>query len=278
VYADLSRQLHVIDPDGRELLMSVGAAVFNLRVALLNHGRRPITRLLPGGSVHLAARVTAGPAVVPSHTARVLAAAVPRRHTNRLPYARTPIPADVLDELRASAASEGAHLHLLDPASRNAVFALAVAARRMELDRAYRRELAAWTHDEPGRRDGIPPSTVGPRDATGQLPLRDFTPGASARAVPFEPHPQIAVLTTVGDGAWQWLRAGQALQRMLLTATLRGLSAQPITQPLETPPLRRLVVGTEGGCFAQAIIRLGFGDAAAAAPRRPLDEVLATPG
>jgi nitroreductase len=274
LFADLSRQLHVVDPDGRELSMSVGAALLNLRVALLSHGRRPLTRLLPGDAPALAARVRCGPVVVPNHSVRALAAAVPRRRTNRLPYARTPIPADVIDELRASAAAEGARLHLLNTVSRNAVFAIARSAQRTDLDEAYRRELAEWTHGIPGRRDGLPPSTIGPPDATGRLPLRDFTPGVARDGTPFEPHPQIAVLTTDHDGPLQWLRSGQALQRVLLTATVRGIAAQPITQPLEVPRLRQLMAGADRRRFPQAIIRLGYGTAVAEAPRRPVTDVL----
>jgi hypothetical protein len=47
VLADWSRRLDVIDPTGRELLISVGAAIFNLRLAMHHRGRVPIVRLSP---------------------------------------------------------------------------------------------------------------------------------------------------------------------------------------------------------------------------------------
>src|SRR5689334_11811216 len=47
VLLDRERQMHVADPSGRELTLSVGAAVFNLRVAMLAGGRQPILTTWP---------------------------------------------------------------------------------------------------------------------------------------------------------------------------------------------------------------------------------------
>ncbi|MEJ3748938.1 hypothetical protein WEI85_37420 [Actinomycetes bacterium KLBMP 9797] len=72
VYVDRARQLAVLDPSGRQLLMSVGAAVFNLRLALLARGRIPVQRLLPDPArPDLVARVSAGPTTTPSDTVNV---------------------------------------------------------------------------------------------------------------------------------------------------------------------------------------------------------------
>jgi hypothetical protein len=82
------------------------------------------------------------------------------------------------------------------------------------------------------------------------------------------------VLSTSGDGAEQWVRAGQALQRVLLVATHHGLAATPMSQPLEIPTLRELLTDVGTGRWAQVILRIGYGQPTAATPRRPLDEVL----
>jgi nitroreductase len=281
VLADPRRRLAVLDPRGRELVMSVGAAVFNLRVALRHQGWLPVVRLFPGGEPELVARVAAGRPAAPDPAVRALAAAVFQRHTHRGPFTATAMPASLVDELTAAAAAEGAVLTVLDPARRNAVFALAHAAQeRLRTDRDYLSELATWTAWRPGRTDGVPPQALGPPDAVGLLPLRDFTasqPSHDDTAARFEPHPWIAVLTTAGDEPAHWLRAGQALQRVLLTATVRGVAAQPITQPLEVPALRRLVSDTGAGHHAQAILRLGYrppDTPARPSPRRPPTDVL----
>jgi nitroreductase len=45
VLVDRRRQLHTLDPDGREMFVSVGAAMFNLRVAVRAHGWEARVRL-----------------------------------------------------------------------------------------------------------------------------------------------------------------------------------------------------------------------------------------
>jgi len=131
VLADRSRQLSVIDPGGRELIISVGAAVLNLRVAILGHGRVPILRIFPDpSSPDLVARVILGPVTVPDPTVRALLAAIPRRHTNRRPFSAASVPAPVVDELVAAAVAEGATLATADPSGRDAILGLAATAER----------------------------------------------------------------------------------------------------------------------------------------------------
>src|SRR6266568_7572636 len=47
LHADPNRQLRGVDPQGRQLLISCGAALFNLRLAAGYLGREPRVRLLP---------------------------------------------------------------------------------------------------------------------------------------------------------------------------------------------------------------------------------------
>lgn len=279
VLADRDRQLAVLDPDGRQLLMSVGAAVLNLRVAMLAHGTLPTSRLLPDPRrPDLVARLLPGPAVVPNHTVRTLAAAIPRRRTNRLPFRATAVPTSVLGDLIDAATAEGAWLRVVGPAVREALFELtAKAETRLLRHPSYRAELTAWTGGPPGRCDGLPRGALGPRDREGRVPLRDFsvgTPDLDQGDACFERHPRIVVLATRGDTPAQRIRAGQALERVLLTATARGLSVTPMNQALEVPQLRRLVTDLHEGWYAQAILRLGYGGPVPRTPRRRLDEIL----
>jgi nitroreductase len=283
VFADRTRQLGVVDPAGRELLISVGAALLNLRIAVLAHGRLPVLHLTPDPlEPDLVGRVVPGPAVTPDATVRVLAAAIPRRRTSRQPFHRTAVPAEVLDELAGAAGAEGATLAVADPAGRAAILRLVRTAEEWQrAESGYRSELSAWTLPVPGRRDGIPGPAFGPRDPGDESPpVRDFgltRPDLHRRRDHFEADPTVVVLTTAGDGPADWVRAGQALQRVLLTATVRGLAATPMTQPLETPELRPLLGDPRAGRVAQVILRLGYARPAAPVPRRPLDEMLVQP-
>jgi nitroreductase len=280
VLPDRRCALGVVDPQGREMLLSIGAAVMNIRIAMLAYGHRPMVQLLPEREPGVMARVTPGPPIEPRPAAQTLLRCVDERHTNRGPFAATAIPAGVMAELVAAAAGEGVLLRVLDATHRNILFALARTAEEIIKTRSeYVRELAAWTTSDHSRHDGVPADTFGPYDARGVLPLRDF--GLALPRLPraeacFEPYPTIAVLYTGSDTRRQWLKAGQGLQRVLLTATARGLAAQPMTAVLEIPQLRELVSDISADRHAQVVLRLGYGAPGRPAPRRPLADLLLT--
>ncbi|MDW5330434.1 nitroreductase family protein [Plantactinospora sp. KLBMP9567] len=273
----------MLDPRNRELLISLGAAVFNLRVAMLARGRVPVLRLLPdAGEPDLAAQVTVGPSTRPPETALMLAEAIPRRHSNRQPMRDLRVPAEALTDLSAAAEAEGARVVVTDPLARDAVLDLVrIAEQRRRHDPAYRRELGEWTGPRPRRRDGVPPEAFGPRDALEAMPIRDFSvvrPARRCGPAPFERAPTIAVLYTRSDTPYEWLRCGQALERALLTSTVRGLASTIMTQPVEVPDLRALLEDPADGYHAQAVLRFGYGPPGAASARRPLTDVLVRTG
>lgn len=279
VYADRSRRLDVLDPDGRELMISLGAAVFTLRAAMRGLGWIPALSLLPDpDNGDLVARVRPQRPELPSPAAQQLAAAIACRHTNRGPFTAAAVPAHALEELHAAARHEGATLTVAGSAARTTILGLGrLAEHRLRADGGYHAELGRWTRPAPGRRDGIPPVAVGPWDALERLPIRDFGlvhPQPSRRRERFEAYPTIAVLTTGGDMPADWLRAGQALQRVLLVATRLHLATTPVSQPVEVPSIREVLSDTRRGQWAQIVIRFGYGRPTPATPRRPLADVL----
>jgi nitroreductase len=279
VLADRSRQLAAVDPHGRELLISVGAAVFNLRVAVFAAGRVPTTRMLPAATEpDLAARVTPGPPVEVSGTVRALADAIPLRRTTRRPFADRPLPADVAAGLATAALAEGATLVVADRQVRDAVLDLVrVAEMARRRDPGYWTELQQWTAGDPARDDGVPVHAFGPWSAMEAIPLRDFgllRPVPDRTVEQYEVDPTIAVLYTAGDGPSFWLRAGQALERVLLTATSHGVASTLMTQPLELPHLRALLTDSDGVRHPQAIIRFGYAAPTPPTPRRSLIDVV----
>jgi nitroreductase len=281
--ADPARMLRYSDPDGRAVHIACGAALFNLRLAAAVAGRQPVVTLLPdpGQPLLLATVGLAGPGRA-QPAERELHAAIARRHTNRGPFSGRPVPPGVLAELTEAARLEGAILHVLDRDETVRVLRLARDAESDQLaDPAYREELAQWAGGARDR-DGIPDSALGPRSVDGRAPVRDFRP---AQPRPrsyalFEQAPQLAVLSMRFGEKADWLRAGQALQRVLLTGTGRGISASPHTLPLETPDAWLVRDPRSVGEQPQMILRIGYGQPVPGAPRRPVSEMLdeAPPG
>ncbi|NUW39502.1 hypothetical protein HT134_05050 [Nonomuraea rhodomycinica] len=283
LYADLDRLLAVTDPSGRGLGVSCGAALFNLRLAIRMTGHDPRVLPLPdpGGRPDLLATVHAAPGGPPGADERLLHDMIPHRRTNRSPFDGRPLPRDVLVALVAAAHGEGATLvPVTGRSARRVLDRVAEAEATLAAEPAYRAELAHWTRAGTGD-DGVPGHAFGPRPRHGGPPLRDFGLGGApsphdggAEPADFEPDPQLAALFTAGDGPRDWLRAGQALQRVLLTATAHGVAASLFSQPLDLrPPQHRGDrVGPLG--HVQMLIRLGYGPPVRPVARRPVAEVV----
>ncbi|NUW39500.1 Acg family FMN-binding oxidoreductase [Nonomuraea rhodomycinica] len=278
VYADLGRQLHVADPRGRCLGISCGAALLNMRLAIgmTGHEARVLPLPAPRGAPDLLAVVRAVPGEAPSAEEQRLHAVIARRRTNRFPFDDRPLPVEVAGDLVAAARREGATLVMLDSRVGRKVLGLVAAAdRALSRDDAHRRELSCWTGDG-ARADGVPRHAFGARPADTGLPLRDFSLGEGGQVAGFEADPQIAALFTRGDGPRDWLVAGQALQRVLLTATAQGVSASLFSQPLDLPDRGHGDEAAGRLGHLQMLLRLGYGPPVPAVPRRPLHEVLNT--
>jgi hypothetical protein len=245
LYSDARRQLRV-DPDGREMLISCGAALYGLRLAVRSLGYLPEVELLPGGPMLARVRLGSPSAMTPAE--RRMLKAVPHRHTHRGAFDPSPLPAGLLAGLQADARAEGAALIVIDPATTGRELAAIAAAADHERDRdpESQAEISRWTrHAASQARDGVPAHAFPavPDRRPGRLPQRDFDLGRGLGLITADgpAAPVTAVLSTAGDGEREWLQAGQALQRLLLHAAGDWVFASLDTQPLEKPALRALI-------------------------------------
>ncbi|HLX48523.1 MAG TPA: nitroreductase family protein [Streptosporangiaceae bacterium] len=282
LYADPDRMLPIGDPHGRAAYLGCGAALLNLRLAVVVAGLRPDVRLLPDpGQPLLLARMVLTEPDDATEWERELHAAIPRRQTNREPFSNRAVPPGIRLELAEAAAMEGAILRFPHRRETERLLSLAADAERGLLaDPGYRAELARWAGGQRDR-DGIPASAFGSRSLEGGTPVRDFRPhppAEAARYAWFEEHPQLAVLSVRFGGARDWLATGQALQRVWLTATCRGISVCPLTQALETADAWLVREHGPGSGQPQMILRIGYGlPIPPGAPRRPVAEVIDQP-
>lgn len=283
VRADSDRQLRTADPEGRQMLISCGAALFNVRLALRVLGYRPRVIVLPDPDrPALLATVRLAPGSGADEHSRLLHGEIEHRRTHRAGFTALPVPERLLEELTDQAATEGARLTpVRSEAAVRVLSALTGAAQDVQSqDRAFGLEVLRWARP-PGspRRDGVPADGY-PRTARLTDPpfaQRDYTGGRpwGADGSPDGSTGVVAVLTTRGDLRDDWIIAGQALQRVLLHASAHDVSAAFHTQALEMHHLREFLrLEMCSGEYPQMIMRLGYTSDDRPGTRRPLPEVL----
>lgn len=282
LYAEPSLHLVHTDPDGRDLLISCGAALHHAAVAFYALGWQPTVRRFPNPAEpnHLAS-IELVPCT-PEQPDIALAAAIPRRRTDRRHYGGWPVALGDIALMTARAARLGIGLRRakLDDVLTTA---LRQAVSQHVHDREYLTELTVWS----GRYAavaGVPARSTPTPDYSAVLPARIFAgavldqPAGTTAAAD---NGSLLALGTSTDTPIDRLRAGEATSAVLLTATAQGLSTCPVTEALENPECRSIVRTDVFGdeLFPQMLIRVGWAplnaDPLPATPRRPLTDVVA---
>ena len=280
VLEDLSRSLPVIDPTGRDRLISCGSAVLNARVAMRAAGFVPEVAVLPDPATPaLVGAIRAVGRSSPSDDDLLLDRMIRQRHTHRRVYRSHVIAEEDLLELRQAASAEGARLSVADASARRRLaHLLRRAVRNQAADPELRDEVERWVR-RGGQQyvDGIPSSALG----TSPFPVDSLVHGGHRGAPEAgEVEEELArstvlVISTREDSRHDWVLAGMALERLLLAATAKGLVATFADQALQDDTLRPEVAEALGiWGKPQVLLRIGRALVdAPITPRRPLDEL-----
>lgn len=275
LYADPSRQVVSIDPDGRLLTVSCGAALHHARVSLLAAGREPQVSRLPAArtpgllaSVRIAGEHHVRPDDERDHRS------LRRRRSDRRPFAaNVPVAEDVLAALRSAAEKEHARLHRIGKDQLEFMAAAARGAQTAEAkDERYQEDLAAWTTRSRATGEGVTPETI-VAPVPRPVPVRDFAPDGEVLLDPGFGDDRFAeylVVATDGDEAVDWLRAGEATSAVWLAATARGLAVSAMSEVVEVPGARVLLRRLLGGRgHPQLVLRVGVDVQPAPPPASP---------
>lgn len=256
---DQTRILPVVDPHGRESLISVACAVESFRVAMRRFG--------------LSDQVEWNPHATPDEPVAIVRMegrhspsaqelrhfdAIPNRRTNRMAFDPRPVATSELDALRATmleAHHDGApttvHLEATSDAfAKHEIADLVAQADRIQFaDEKFRTELAHWMRpNDTDKGDGLPAYAQGMSGRVwdilshaGPFIMRTFDVGKGRAAKDrqlAEGSPALAIIHTAADDHAAWLATGAAMMRLLLAATSLGLSASYLNQPIEVESLR----------------------------------------
>jgi Nitroreductase family len=286
VCADRTRSLANIDPFDRELIISCGAALFNLRVALA-YFRVPleITTFPQSSDPDIVARVVFPASGAIFKDLAELFTAITKRATNRGPFRGEDVPAAIVERLKSAATLEGVDVTFAQELAQRERLATLIgkADQRQFDDPRFRRELAGWIHSS-RKDDGMPAASQGLRALTDAatpivaMAIRTFDLGTGVAAAHEDlarGSPVLVALSTPMDNNEGWLAAGLGLQRLLLVAATEGYFTSYLNQPIEVADLRtELAKELTIDGYPQLLLRVGRGQPVSHSPRRPISDVL----
>ncbi len=254
LYADASRQLSLADPDGRNLMISCGAALHHLQVAARAHGwRASVSRMPDSTDPTLLAEVRLSPANRPTAVADDLRA-LKERCTDRRRFTSWPVPDERLARLAAIASDWGGQ-----------GVALTDVAERFQVELLVARATQLQSHDH-----GVTEEQRSQLGADGLNDPADDVRGGDG----------LVVLCASDDTPVSWLQSGEGLSALWLHAVREGLSVVPISQVIDVAETRAaLQYGVLGDLVVpMLLVRIGWQAISRSqlepTPRRPVDEVL----
>lgn len=281
LFADCNRHLPATDPYQRALVISCGAALHHLRVALDALGWSTSVEYCPdpADTGHLATVYSARQQ--PSDAQIEQAAAILLRRTDRRRYVPRPIPARYIRALATQVCGYGAAIRQVpDPLLPRLAGPMRYAVDCHSADPVYQAEIARWSG--PGREfDGVPSRNAPAPRLAGEIPVRSFAAPALPDLAEYPDGAQWLVVGTAHDDRRAQLRAGEAISALLLTATALGLATSMQTEPLGMLDTRRQIrTGLLHDCaYPQAMVRVGWAPGSAAplaeTPRRSVADVTA---
>jgi hypothetical protein len=285
VFADYERRLPVIDPSDRELLMSIGAAIMNFRVAAAHFGFETNVMYDPRPEEQTAvAVISAVETCSPDGSLTPLFGAISKRRTNRALFDAEPIEPRALSHVCEVIDRFPETLRLILPQDKNRVAGMVEESARVRMARpAFRAEIADWIRADDGQHsDGISSEALGvphvlAAGATWFLRQFDFGEWQAPRDRRLAESASALILVTGDDERVPLIRAGEAMERLLLTITDVGLQYSFINHPVAVKGMRERIGDLAGASQpAQLLIRIGFAPAVEQPmPRRDLDSVIA---
>lgn len=284
IFPDYGRQLPVVDPQHRELFISLGCTLENLVLAAGGAGfASDVTYFPPDEPECLRVNLVSGAGTaVPA-----LRAAIPDRQCTRSVYDGQPVPAADRRQLEESASGVGIETRWFgNRAEFEPLIEYVIEGdRRQYTDGKFLRELEDWLRFNDAEamkaRDGLSNQCTGNPSVPRWLGTLFLQLSGPRAQVPTDERnlrssSGMILLASAQDDKRSWVDAGRAVERFALTATSLGIKMAFMNQPPEVPDLRRqlqsyLGLGT---AFPQLLVRFGYAKPMPRSLRRPLEEVL----
>jgi hypothetical protein len=281
IHPDYTRRLPVVDPNDRELWISLGCALENLLVAARTVGYAPeVTYPDAADFIHIRLKAD-------TPQGSPLFDAIPLRQNTRSEYDGQPVKITDLDQVQALPLEPGIVLHFVtNPTDLETVLEYVNRGNLSQYaDKAFVDELIYWLRFNKkqalasldglySRCSGNPqvPRWLGRMFVAGIKPQQQ----ADADAKKLHSSPGAVVVASGSDDKTAWVHTGQVYERMALKMTALNIKSAFLNQPIEVQDLRSQFQSAMGlgASLPQLLVRFGYADAMPRSLRRPIEQVL----
>lgn len=281
IHPDFSRELSVVDPQHRELWISLGCALENLLVSARAAGYAPEV-IYPEASEYIKVKLDPDkPQESPLFNAITL------RQNTRSEYDGQTLSTDLLDQLQAIALEPDVSLKFVtNPTNiETAVEYVSEGNLSQYSDQQFVDELISWLRfnkkEALSSMDGLYSVCSGNPSVPGWLG-RMFVSGtkpqqqADLDAKKMRSSAGAVVIASETENKTAWVRSGQVYERMALLMTSLNIKSAFLNQPIEVTDLRgefQTAMGL-GNALPQLLVRFGYAESMPKSLRRPVEEVL----
>ena len=249
ILPDMSKSLPVVDPDNRELFISLGCATENLCIAAEAKGYAPLPVFSGSGEI----TVLLSEASMIKETSGLIEE-ISVRQTNRGIYSGEMIPSDQLSYLRNTPLEENISLHLWSKGEWEfdtlSSYIFAGNNRQMN-DHLFKRELKSWMRFNENHvratSDGLSYAVFGapnlPRLISETIMGSVLKAGIQNRGdkKKLDSSSHLALFALRTNTLPEWFALGRSLQRFLLRATEKNIAFAFLNQPCEVRDLSGLL-------------------------------------
>ena len=281
IVPDLSRRLPAVDPNDRELWISLGCVLENLSIAAQAYGFTGEINY-PDNTDRIEFRLVAG-----KRSERSMIDAIPRRQQTRSIYDGKLVSSDDLKEIAASPSEPGISFRLFDGQSKTDKLLEFIRSgdQHQFADKAFVDELIRWVRfdrrEARVKMDGLFSRCMGTPEVPrwlGQQVLGHMKSQTQfdSDAKDLRSSAGTIAIESSSDDKDSWVRTGQVYQRLTLKLTSMNIKTAFLNQPIEVPELRQQFQSALGfgGLLPQLLFRFGYADPMPSSLRQPVNDVI----
>jgi len=283
VLPNLQKALPVVDPDNRELFISLGCAIENLCIAASNKGYKAEPVIFTNGTTTINLKKDS------LQEKNILFEQIPVRQTNRSVYNGIMITDSIIDIISNIESEENIQIYFYKrgTALYDTITDYVIAGNSIQMgDNAFKEELKSWMRfnkkHQDEYNDGLSYAVFGAPNLPRFIAKPIISNAVNAKSQnkgdlkKIKSSSHFILFTTKTNTIIEWINLGRSLERVLLKLTESGLVHSYLNQPNEIEELsvkmnESLNIKEE---YTTILLRIGYGNKMPYSKRKSVESII----